>query len=102
MVEVNWTSQSIEDINNIAEFISRDPLKYAEVQVEQFFEYAAMLELNPQIGRVVPEVGNKAIREMIIGNYRLIYKIIERNRIDILTVHHSSRLLKNSNIFKRK
>jgi len=31
------------------------------------------------------------IRELIEGNYRIIYLIINDERIDILTVHHSAR-----------
>jgi mRNA-degrading endonuclease RelE of RelBE toxin-antitoxin system len=34
------------------------------------------------------------IRELILGNYRIIYRIISEERIDILTVHHSAKLLR--------
>ena len=43
MVEINWTTQSIEDINHIAEFISKDSEKYAKLQVERFFAYCEIL-----------------------------------------------------------
>ena len=42
------------------------------------------------------------IREIIVGNYRLIYFIVEQNRIDILTVYHSSRILNIKEIIKHK
>lgn len=35
-------------------------------------------------GRVVPEIGISRIREIILGNYRIIYS--NRERIEILTV----------------
>ncbi len=96
MVEVRWTNQSLSDIENIAEFIAKDSFKYAEIQVHLFFSKTDILSSFPNAGRLVPEVNNKSIRELIQGNYRIIYKIISENKIDILTVHHSRRLLTNN------
>ncbi|MBE9480900.1 MAG: type II toxin-antitoxin system RelE/ParE family toxin [Bacteroidetes bacterium] len=98
MVKIIWTDQAIEDINNIAEFIAKDSEKYAKIQVERFFDRTETLINYPQSGRIVPEINNQAIRELIIGNYRIIYKIISQKRIDIITVHHSRRLLSSNMI----
>lgn len=102
MVEVKWTTQSIEDIRSIAEFIAKDSPKYANLQVDIFFSQAELLEVFPTAGRIVPEVSSKTLRELIIGNYRMVYEIINSKRLDILTIHHSSRLLKNSPVIKKK
>ena len=96
MAEVIWTDQAIEDINNIAEFISKDSFKYAQIQVLQFFEYAELLESNPKLGRLVPETNDPTIRELIKGSYRIIYKLRSKEDILILTVHHGSRLISNN------
>ena len=32
-----------------------------------------------------------AVRELVEGNYRNIYKLVDKGRIDILTIHHRSR-----------
>jgi toxin ParE1/3/4 len=95
-VEVRWTLYSLGDIENIAEYIFKDSPFYAQVQVQRFFERAEILEILPNAGRVVPEIGKEEIRELIEGNYRLIYRVISDSRIDIITVHHSSRLLENN------
>ena len=94
MVVVRWTNQSINDIQNIAEYISKDSLKYARIQVNTFFGRCKILEKFPLSGRVVPEVENENIRELIVGTYRIIYLIRSEKMIDILTVHHSYKLLK--------
>lgn len=94
MALVRWTSQAIKDINNIAEYISKDSKKYAGIQVNNFFERVELLERFPYSGRIVPEAGNENIRELIVGSYRIIYHIIGKTKIDILAVHHSYRLLK--------
>ena len=93
MVEVRWTTQAIEDIENVAEYIGRDSIRYAEVQVEDFFDSVFVLEEFPKTGRIVPEVNDKNLRELIVGFYRVIYRILDSKKIDILTVYHTSRLL---------
>ncbi len=55
--------------------------------------------LNP--GRVVPEINRKEIREIILGNYRIIYRI-KKDVLEILTVYHSARLLEKEDISKKR
>jgi plasmid stabilization system protein ParE len=52
-----------------------------------------MIAINPLLGRFVPESNDKTIREIIKGNYRVIYQIRNKKSVFILTVFHSSRLL---------
>jgi len=96
MVRVNWTDQALDDIENIAQFIEKDSLKYAKIQVQRFFDKADILTTHPQAGRIVPEINQDFLRELLQGNYRIIYRIITDNQIDIITVHHSRRLLSNN------
>ena len=96
MVRINWTDQSLDDIDNIAEFIAKDSVKYAKIQVNRFFECVENLNKYPKSGHIVPEIGDEAIREIILGNYRIIYHIITEKHINILTVHNSNRLLSNN------
>ncbi len=56
------------------------------------FEAVDRVELFPESGRIVPELKRKEIREIILGNYRIIYRI-KGELVEILTVYHSSRLL---------
>ena len=46
----------------------------------------------PRLGRVVPELGIENIREIILGGYRLIYRI-QQDELQVVTVHHGARLL---------
>jgi len=48
----------------------------------------------PKLGRVVPEYGDDTIREIVKGNYRIVYKIDDsKNTIVVLTIHHAKRPL---------
>jgi toxin ParE1/3/4 len=47
------------------------------------------------MGRVVPEFNIENLRERISGNYRVVYRINKSQNIEIVTIHHSARLLNN-------
>ena len=97
MVKVIWTQRSLTDLKSIAEYISQDSIKYASLTIGRLFEVTKYLETNPRIGRMVPEMGRKdKFREIIYGNYRIIYKITSTLTIHILTVHHSSKRLRQT------
>ena len=95
MVRVEWTDIAIEDMNSIGEYIGKDSLKYAKIVVKNLFASTNILKQHPRIGRIVPEFNTPIIRELIRGNYRIIYRIVDEKHIDILTVRHSARLLFN-------
>ncbi|WP_052034969.1 type II toxin-antitoxin system RelE/ParE family toxin [Rhodopirellula europaea] len=45
----------------------------------------------PYSGEVVPEFGREDLREVLPGNYRIIYRVAEL-RVDVLAVFHSARI----------
>jgi addiction module RelE/StbE family toxin len=92
MAKIKWTPQALEDIETIANFIARDSTYYAGIFTVKIFETVERLELFPESGRTVPELNCKKIKEVILGNYRIIYRLKE-DMVEILTVYHSARLL---------
>jgi len=102
MVKVIWTARSLKDLEEIGEYISKNSSKYAKLTLEKLIEMAKHIESNQLIGRIVPEVGQNNTREIITGNYRIIYQTRTKESAYILTVHHSSRLLSNNPVFKKK
>jgi len=103
MVKIVWTQRSLTDLKSIAEYISQDSIKYASLTLERILDVTKHLENNPRIGRMVPEVGRKdQIREIILRNYRIIYNITSPQIIHILTVHHSSKRLRQTSLTKKK
>jgi addiction module RelE/StbE family toxin len=98
MVQLNWTLQATSDLKDIAEYISKDSKKYAKLQIIRIKSRTKILNSQVYSGKIVPEIDKQNIRELIEGNYRIIYKIVDPSRIDILTIHHSSRDLLKRNI----
>lgn len=91
MVRISWTRLATDDLKSIAEYIARDSKRYAKIQVQRIVSRTKILKLQPQAGKIVTEVDDKNIKELIEGNYRIIYKIISPDQVDILTIHHTSR-----------
>lgn len=95
MVKVVWAERAIDDLTNIAKYSSNYSEKYASSIVSKLFNKVNILKTMPKIGRMVPEKNDENIRELIEGNYRIIYEIRSEDRIEVLLVHHSSRPLGN-------
>ncbi len=98
MVQINWTNLAVEDLKGIHDYISRDSKKYAKIQVLRLRTRTNILKKHPLSGKQVPEYNDDNFRELIEGNYRIIYKLVSVERIDILTIHHSSRDLEKRQI----
>lgn len=94
MVKINWTELSISDLKSIYDYISQDSKRYASLTINKIYNRAQLLIEQPQIGRIVPEFNDANIRELIIGNYRLVYKLLDEYSLDILRIYNSARLLK--------
>lgn len=93
MVEIIWTEHAIEDLKSIHEYIFKDSKVYADRQVDKIIKRVDQLTNFPNSGRVVPEFNSEDLRELIEGNYRIIYKIAS-DKIAIVRVHHAARQLK--------
>lgn len=101
MARLNWTEQSKNDLISIAEFIAQDSVKFARITIQNIRNAAQQLKLYPLSGRIVPEAKNNSIRELIHGNYRIIYLIRENQTVDILTVHHAAKSLISEEIINQ-
>jgi len=98
MVQINWTRIAVEDLRSIYEFISKGSKKFAQLEIIKIRTRTRILKTQPLVGKVVVEKGDVAVRELVEGSYRIIYKIIDKEKIDILTIHHSARDLTSREI----
>ena len=77
MAQVRWTSQALDDLEAICLFIARDAPRIAAVFADRAFRATERLGEHPRLARVVPELELESIREIILGSYRIIYRIRE-------------------------
>ena len=94
MAKVKWTNVALGDLRAIYDYVAQDSPKYADRLMDKIIERVNVLKQHPRIGRMVPEFGNDLIRELIEGNYRIIYRIESQEYIGIARVHHAARLLR--------
>ncbi|TAG99876.1 MAG: type II toxin-antitoxin system RelE/ParE family toxin [Sphingobacteriales bacterium] len=99
MVKIVWTDFAINDLNEIGNFISENSVRYAEITVDKLFKSVEILVNNCFVGRVVPEFEDETIRELIRGNYRVVYRIVDDFRIDVITVNSCAKPIENSDAF---
>lgn len=102
MVQIIWTDAALQDLSDIGDYISKDSVYYAELTVVRLFESVDILENLPFAGVKVPTLGNESIRQIVRGDYRILYQIINESRIDILTVHNCARLISNTKALRKK
>jgi len=73
-------------------YIAADNPRVADKWALGLVNAVSKLKRHPTLGRVVPEVGLDEYRQIVYGNYRVVYRI-SAGIIFILTVRHFSRLL---------
>ena len=97
--KVIWTEKSIQDLLNIKEYISEDSPDRAESWILELFNSGESLVSLSTRGRIVPEFKQEDLRELLIDNYRLVYRI-KKASIEIITVFEAHRRL-NKTDFKK-
>ncbi|HBE39780.1 MAG TPA: type II toxin-antitoxin system RelE/ParE family toxin [Bacteroidales bacterium] len=98
MVKIVWTELSISDLREIFDYIAEDSIRYASITVNKIYQRVQLIIENSSIGSMVPEFSKKSIREIIDGNYRIIYLVRSKSQVDILRVYHVARSLKKKNL----
>lgn len=77
MGQVIWAPAALADVDGIAEYIARDSTGRAALFVTRMVEATERLAEFPESGRVVPEIGHPACREIIVGPYRVMYRLLK-------------------------
>lgn len=90
MGKVTWSPSALEDVNSIAEYIARDSVDRAALFAVRLIEATDRLQDFPSSGRIIPEIGDSSCREIIYGNYRIMYRLLN-NDVWITGVVHGSR-----------
>ncbi len=90
MAEVIWSPSALDDVDTIAEYIARDSRDQAALVVGRLIEATGQLTSFPLSGRMIPEIGESDCREVIVGVYRVMYRIVDE-QVWIVGVVHGAR-----------
>lgn len=91
-MEVIFTDRFLSRVEDYSDYIAFDDIPTAIEWVREVIQHCEQLRTHPKSGRIVPEFARPEIRELIHGNYRLIYEI-KTSQIDMLTIWHTSQEL---------
>jgi toxin ParE1/3/4 len=76
--KIRWSKSVITKIEKQKKYIEYDSPKAAKLWAQNIKSKQAIIKENPFIGRIVPEFEVSNYRELIIGNYRLVYIVSDR------------------------
>ena len=88
--QVVRTESAWQELEAAAQYIARDSPRYAAALMDEAKFASRSLQMFPERGRRVPELGDISIREIFIKNYRMLYEI-SLNEVVILTFLHGAR-----------
>ncbi|OGR93054.1 MAG: hypothetical protein A2992_04805 [Elusimicrobia bacterium RIFCSPLOWO2_01_FULL_59_12] len=89
-VKVIWTQTAWKDLDAVAEYIAKDSRYYSVLFVQQAREASRSLAYFARRGRVVPELGDRNMRELLVMNYRMVYRVAKKE-VSIIALIHGSR-----------
>jgi len=90
--KVILTPQSMCDLEEIVTFIAKNNPERASTFGNELIDRALSIATFPEIGRVVPEICEPAVREIMHGSYRIIYETLrDAEAIYVLRFWHGAR-----------
>jgi addiction module RelE/StbE family toxin len=92
MARVVWSVVARDDLKVLVEYIKADSPGYARTFGWHIQQRVGQLQHFPESGRKVPEDESGTYRELIVGNYRVVYRV-DNDRVTIVTLIHGARLL---------
>ena len=93
MAQVTWANAAIDDLQRLREYFEPASPRFAEKLMDQLISRTRMLADFPQSGRMVPEFEIAQLREVRSGNYRIIYRLEQIDKVEITRIFHSAQLI---------
>ena len=95
MVRLKWLKSAKEDLKEIYHYIAFDSKRYAKLQLERIQERTEILKTQVESGKIVEEINDVTIREIIEGNLprralRLIQDWTELHKIELIKNYQES------------
>lgn len=74
MSTIAWSAPALEDVTALRKWLARDSKPLSDSVVETIFNAIETVVPFPRIGRVVSEVGDDTVRELLFRTFRIVYK----------------------------
>jgi plasmid stabilization system protein ParE len=97
MNRIEWSESALQDLREIHAYIARDSIHYAQRLVDRIRVSIEITRRFPAAAARVPEWDRDDVREVFVGQYRVIYKFSD-DAMQVLAVIHAARQLPQSDI----
>lgn len=101
MAKVIWSEPALQDLDQIADYISLDDVHAAKRLVRAVFEKVDLLEIFPEMCPVPHDLPNSGYRHLIVGPLRIFHRV-EGDLVYIVYVMRSERNLNLEDITDRR
>jgi plasmid stabilization system protein ParE len=91
MVDIEWNEDAVQDFEEIYNHLKKLDIIYAENFSETILDKCEFLSSFPKLGRMVSNLQNDRVREVITKQYRIIYFLKNEDCIEILAIVHTKR-----------
>jgi plasmid stabilization system protein ParE len=89
-VKIHWTAEAEKWLQEIFHYISKHNRQTAKRVVSEIFQKVDILEDCPELGQRLLYWPNLNIRMILYGNYRIVYWLKDKGRVDILGIYHGA------------
>ena len=90
-----WAPKAAHQLETIVEYIAQDTERYATIFARRVLQIVRAIPDHPAAGRVVPEYGDKNLREKIHIGYRIVYRL-SPHAVEIVAICHGARLIEHA------
>ena len=91
-IELAWSEAAVDDLRVLRQTLGRDSVPHADRTRDRIFESIARAAAFPRLGRVVAEVADESVRELLLRTLRVIYQIAD-GRIIVLGLVEGGRAI---------
>ena len=87
-----WSKTALADLRDLVRYIAADDRETARRFGERIVSKVEGLSLFPRMGRMVPELRDDLLREVVLPPYRIIYELDEAGTmLSVLRIWHGAR-----------
>ena len=97
MARIIWTRQALDDLEQLLEFIAKQAPVAACRFAEKIIDRVEVLQKHSKLGGLIPEDERGVYRQIVQGNYRVIYRS-GGDFVYLVAVHHAARLLSTEDL----
>jgi len=90
LASVSWSDPALQDLREVCRFIGRGSSRFAAIFADRAFVATDRLGTFPLSGRTVPQFERDDVREVFLGNYRIMYHVLP-NEVEVIAVIHGAR-----------